>query len=600
MSIMQAMLSGSSALTSYGEAMTVIGNNLANSNTTAFKGSRTTFEDVLIQTVGVSGTRSSTQIGTGVGLSAVDQNMSQGSFNSTNSVLDLSIDGKGYFQLRDENANLATSLLPASSTNDDAFYTRAGDFKKTKEGTLVANNGMILQGWKLKVDGTAESSSVTDVDLSSFETSPPKASTKVTVGVNLSADTPVITDSLHSTYDPNDSSSYNHSTTVRVYDSLGKGHNVDLHFKKLDYEPATITAGTNNSVTFDLSDAATVTFTFTPSAGGTPVIASATGTLAAGSNTVDTSTLTFNNGTLTNGTQYDVSYAPSTGTVMNVVGQNNVAEVPKNSWDWHAVAATEELVKEHQGTGNLTAVDTTTGNVQPIKTGGVLAGYTAGRLEFDEEGKLLREGATPITFNFHDYNTGTTAKAQDILFDFGSAIGTNGDSTNDWSIDSTGTATQYDIGASAVTADSANNTGIDGTVQYAGEFATLGLAQDGYTIGYMDSLSVNQDGKVFGTYTNGQTRPLYQVALVDFDNEAALTQIGSNLFGKTNLSGEPRIGTPQSGRLGNIMNFSLEQSNVDMSSEFVQMISTQRAFQANSRIVTVTDGMLEELIALKR
>lgn len=600
MSIIQAMLAGSSALSNYGEAMTVIGNNLANANTTAFKGSRTTFEDVLIQTVGVSGTRSSTQIGTGVGLAGVDQNMNQGSFSSTNSVIDMAIDGRGYFMVKDPGTDASDVLLPPTSSDEDTFYTRAGDFQQTKSGMLVANNGLVLQGWKMAVDGTLESTTIANVDLSEFETAPPQASTLVDVGLSLSADAQVITDSLHSTYNPNDASSFNHSTTVRVYDSLGKGHNVDLHFKKLADKPAQVAdGGTLGTIDFALTDDASTTFTFTDST-GTTVTADAVSFSAGNNAAFDLSTLTVGGAALalTSGTSYDIGYTVSTGAMAGISGTDSVGEVPRNTWEWHTAVDTDELIAGHKGTGNLTAVDTTTGNVRAVNTTGATAGYQVGRLSFDEQGRLKQEGSTPITFNFYDTATASTAEAQEILFDFGGAIGVNGDSTNDYSKQSTDLV--YNTASSAVTAELTSNTGRDKTVQFAGEFATRELSQNGYSSGFLDNLQVGQDGVVFGTYTNGTSRPMYKIALVDFSNESGLEQIGANLFGKTNISGEPLIGVPQSGRLGSIVNFTLEQSNVDMSNEFVNMISTQRAFQANSRIVSVADGMLEELISLKR
>ncbi|MBF0589727.1 MAG: flagellar hook-basal body complex protein, partial [Magnetococcales bacterium] len=402
MSIMQAMLAGSSALNTYSEAMTVIGNNLANANTTAFKSSRATFEDVLIQTVGISGTRAATQVGTGVGLSAIDQNMTQGAFNSTANVIDLSIDGRGFFEVKDPSpgaADSTTTTLPATSSNEDTFYTRAGDFKQDKSGKLVANNGLILQGWELTTDGIPASSQTADVDLSTFETSPPKASGLVDVGVNFNADEVVITDPLHTTYDPNDPASYNNSTTVRVYDSLGKGHNVDLHFKKLEATPATVNTTVGSAVDFSLSDANTdVTFKFTDAAGNV-VTADAFNFADAGAQTAfDLTQLTTSGNpiALTAGTSYDISYTTSAGSLTNMVGADGVAEVAGNAWSWHAVASSDELVAGDRGTGTYTAVDLN--NARAVDTTGLTAGYETGVLKFDSVGRLLSEGSTPITF----------------------------------------------------------------------------------------------------------------------------------------------------------------------------------------------------------
>ncbi|MGN7610673.1 flagellar hook protein FlgE [Magnetococcales bacterium HHB-1] len=602
MSIMQAMLSGSSALTNYSEAMTVIGNNLANANTTAFKGSRATFEDVLIQTVGVSGTRAATQVGTGVGLASVQQNMSQGSFNTTSSVLDLSIDGKGFFMVKDPDPGSSdpTVLLPPTPTNEDTFYTRAGDFKQTKDGDVVTNSGLVLQGWQLDPDTSLpSSSSTTDINLNTFDTNSPQATGAVSVGLNLSADAEVITNPLYTTYDPNNPATYNHSTTVRVYDDQGVGHNVDLHFKKLavgDGTSYTNTTANTTSISFDSSNIANgsaINVTLTPLNSSTAgSVTYSTTSAASATDTLDLSTATATSGTLTADVKYAISYSSTAGDVLGVSGNDGSVGAVANEWAWHVAVMNEELDSTQQGTGDMVALDLTDSNVQDELTG---AGYTSGRLSFTTAGLLEKEGSTPITFKFAGQTSSSTPSTQEILFDFGSATGDYGDSTNDWNKNTS----QLTYDTSVLTADTGNS-GADGAVQYSGEFATLKLSQDGYSTGYLESLQVSDDGTIYGAYTNGQTQALYQVALVDFENEMALEQIGANLFGETHLSGQALVGQPKSGRLGNLVSFSLEQSNVDMSNEFVRMISTQRAFQANSRIVTVSDGMIEELISLKR
>jgi flagellar hook protein FlgE len=111
---------------------------------------------------------------------------------------------------------------------------------------------------------------------------------------------------------------------------------------------------------------------------------------------------------------------------------------------------------------------------------------------------------------------------------------------------------------------------------------------------------VGVDGAITGSYSNGEVIPLYRVALAKFQNEQKLYKEGGNLFRETRLSGAPITGAPGDNGLGSISPNSLEQSNVDIATEFVRMITTQRGFQANSKVITVTDAMLAELIALKR
>ena len=136
--------------------------------------------------------------------------------------------------------------------------------------------------------------------------------------------------------------------------------------------------------------------------------------------------------------------------------------------------------------------------------------------------------------------------------------------------------------------------------QYASPSTTTFQTQDGYPSGVLRGVSVDEFGVVTGSYSNGQLTPLYQVLLADFPNYYGLNKMGKNLYAESRDSGQPLSGVPQSGRLGSISPSSIEMSNVDLAQEFVKMITTQRAFQANSRVITASDEILAELINIKR
>ena len=125
-------------------------------------------------------------------------------------------------------------------------------------------------------------------------------------------------------------------------------------------------------------------------------------------------------------------------------------------------------------------------------------------------------------------------------------------------------------------------------------------AQDGYASGTLSNVSIDNSGVVHGIYSNGKTLPLYQIAMYDFQNYQGLYREGGNLFSATNDSGEPRLGVAGDNGFGTTRAYNIEQSNVDMTTEFVQMISTQRGFQANSKGITTVDTMLETVIGMKR
>ncbi|MDL2226141.1 flagellar hook-basal body complex protein [Deltaproteobacteria bacterium OttesenSCG-928-M10] len=138
------------------------------------------------------------------------------------------------------------------------------------------------------------------------------------------------------------------------------------------------------------------------------------------------------------------------------------------------------------------------------------------------------------------------------------------------------------------------------TTQYATKSSTVFNGQDGYPAGSLQRVSIGEDGVVTGIYTNGRHQPLYQVALTRFMNPWGLNKIGDNLFEETRYSGAGAMNEPGYGGTGTVLANFLEQSNVDIAEEIVNMIITQRGFQANSKTVTTTDTMLAEVIEMKR
>lgn len=136
--------------------------------------------------------------------------------------------------------------------------------------------------------------------------------------------------------------------------------------------------------------------------------------------------------------------------------------------------------------------------------------------------------------------------------------------------------------------------------QHANESSAEPVAVNGHTSGTLQRFSIDPSGVLMGVYTNGQRKALGQFILAKFDNPMGLEKLGSNFFIDTRNSGEPQIGLPGTTGLGAISGGSLEMSNVDLSMEFTEMITTQRGFQANSRVITTSDEMLQELVNMKR
>ena len=141
---------------------------------------------------------------------------------------------------------------------------------------------------------------------------------------------------------------------------------------------------------------------------------------------------------------------------------------------------------------------------------------------------------------------------------------------------------------------------VKGVTQYASSFTTRAKEQDGYPMGYMEAFSIDNTGNIVGTYSNGVKEPIARVAMAVFTNPGGLDKAGETKFAQSMNSGEANIGEANIGGRGKINAGLLEMSNVDLADQFTDMIVTQRGFQANSRTVTTSDQMIQELLGLKR
>jgi flagellar hook protein FlgE len=138
------------------------------------------------------------------------------------------------------------------------------------------------------------------------------------------------------------------------------------------------------------------------------------------------------------------------------------------------------------------------------------------------------------------------------------------------------------------------------TTQYGADSSMLSSDQNGYASGSLRALSVSGDGVIEGIFTNGQVRNIAQVALARFTAPTELTKMGNNLFAESSASGQPLIGSASTSGRGSINASSLEAGNVDLAEEFVRLIAAQRGFEANTKIITTTDELLQTLMAAKR
>lgn len=230
----------------------------------------------------------------------------------------------------------------------------------------------------------------------------------------------------------------------------------------------------------------------------------------------------------------------------------------------------------------------------------------SGTLTFNGAGQLTDMSAFTTTANTpNDLTTWTPAALTNGVPQFtlnGQAV------TLDLGLHAAGNWTHSPASAAAVGADgtqlpsmgSTATRTATATTAYAGSSSQRSFSQNGYAQGALSTLEVAPDGKVVGSFTNGQSRTLYEIPICRFTSEDGLRREGNNLFSMTNDAGVMDMGTAGTENYGKINAQTLETSNVDMAREMVNMIVTQRGFQSNSKVITTADTMLQKAIELKR
>ncbi|SFL32924.1 flagellar hook protein FlgE [Desulfomicrobium norvegicum] len=551
MGLSASLYSGTSGLKAHGEDMTVIGNNISNVSTIGFKGSRMYFEDALSQQITTAS--GSGQVGRGVSVGTVMGDFSQGSLESTTEATDLAVGGNGFFM-----------VSPAGQEIN--YYTRAGNFRFDEDGYLVNPQGYRLQGWE--VQQTNASASTTgnttaptksgvqiqgvpqDVKLENFQ-SPPQATARIDVIVNVdsasedkSAYTTSPFTSLFNAYDAGEASplteeSYAYQTTIKVYDENGSSHNLTVYMDPVGDENVESEAGGKKYWEYIV--------TVPPGDDNREFWDGVAdpkmkGVLMAG-------TLTFNAaGELENMSAFtinDTTLPPDTLT----------------SWEPADISPTgyPRCTANFLGTSDGSIVGPLSKNIE------------------------INFGLRNKTTTWDPGPAGQNPEASDLGLDNLAALAT---------LDPSDLALINGFDVTDKSALSSTN--------YSTGSTTIFQAQDGYTAGFLQNISVDRDGVITGRYSNGQVLQLFAVTLATFNNNYALYREGGNLFSETRSSGPPITGLANTGGKGSIASNSLEQSNVDLATEFVKMITTEKGFQANSKTITTVDQMLTVLIQLKR
>jgi flagellar hook protein FlgE len=628
---------GLSGLNSSSRSLDVIGNNIANANTTGMKSSRTEFGDLVASSLGAGGSGGA---GIGVAVAAIAQQFTQGNISTTGNSLDVAINGGGFFQL--------------TQTDGSAAYTRDGSFKLDKDGFLKTNSGASVMGYP--TDKTGQSTSVTLQKLQ-LPTSAPiaaSATTAIVAEFNLDARAPIASTvvGVSAKYTSAPITNFDFSalpviptTSVAsgLYTQASSTNPADAFQFKIDgaiasdqlVANATATNLDTDIAAFVAASAGAYTQTGTV-AGGNLVISKADGTDLA-------ITTTFSNGvgspgTTTGGTFAGAINATHTngsianlrtftlagpgGTPMTVNLSTNVTDMaglvtaiqtsPGYATSGQTVAAVgSNLVFTATGTNTPGAVTIGGGTNANFLTAGATsitgvaktaavptprATYGTSLSAYDSQGvampvNLYFTKVTPTTAGTDEwavYDSPTGATVGSLVFDASGKLqsSTVGNLTLTPAFPSI-------VPPFTVTVDFSKAT------QYGAAFAVSNLTQDGYAPGELTGLSIGESGVITTRYSNGQTQSSGQLSLADFRNVQGMAPIGQNAWVSTFASGEPVKGSPGNGRFGALRSGALEDSNVDLTSELVNMMTAQRSYQANAQTIKTQDQIMSTLVNLR-
>ncbi len=601
--MMRSMYSGVAGLKTHQTKMDVIGNNIANVNTVAYKAQSVTFAELMYQTTqsasgpnAITGTGgiNARQIGLGVKSAAINTNIStQGASQTTNNPFDIQITGDAFFIV---------------SNGSENFFTRDGSFYVDGAGNLaMTSNGYNVMGWGVDPETMdIKPDTVQPLRIMSPEnlTYPPEATSKAYLsGIIDKNDTSV-------------TSSSGKNINLQLYDSLGYSYTARLNIKSTDAEGvyalelSAILDSNNEPI-----DITAVNFGDTETIEKETTLSlkngyewSADGKLVDTQNSITHDVVTALE-KLENGGTLEEADNDAIEALLDAYNLESVDELESYGFEFENYNGEKNkgeitlldliLNKEIEFSSTDATDSTSTLNVPAqtilINTEGIsdtgtakanqilLSNLTADTVTID--GFIIEYD--PTTGVFNGINGAVTDNIVELNLANLTVTTPSGEQSKfeNIEIDFSPTTMYNNSGSSTISATSGD---IDG----------LG---SGRKLGEMSGISIQQNGMIYASYDNGQTKLLGQIAVAEFANASGLEKQGDNLYSATLNSGEfDGIGVDITTGGGYMNTGVLEMSNVDLSAEFTEMITTQRGFQANSRIITVSDTLLEELVNLKR
>jgi flagellar hook protein FlgE len=554
--MMTSLFSAVTGMTNHQTRMDVIGDNIANVNTIGFKASRVSFATGFSQLLQAAdkpndstGGKNGIEVGLGMRISSIDRIFNQGNFENTGNRTDLAVQGDGFFVVGD---------------GAGQYYTRSGNFQIDADGALLAGGGRyhVLGRLADKNGVLLRSSAVEAMRLPFGEKDPAKATTNVKYFCNLDANaskTQTYTASI--AFTSNDvpatgateinaldqvTAALNDGDVVTVAGKNQAGHDVSVNF----------VYGTDGTTLQALMDKINSAAGYdAASAAGSKVGLDAAGKMSLRDNlagdSLSTVSMTFNDAA---GSASAMVLPTFVATESGSTGTHSASiNVYDSRGDTHRVEVTftQDVAQTNVWNWNAVVDDGAIDEVNARLNG------NSGRVRFNTDGSLLALEGGPLTFD--------PPGAQGIVINLdGGTVGT-----------------------------------FDGITQFSSPSTTIALNQDGHGMGVLSDFTVDGSGVINGTYSNGITRTLGQVALARFANPSGLQLAGENIYQSSVNSGDPLIGV-DNGNVNQIYSGYLELSTVDLGEQFTDMIIAQRGFQASSRVITVADSLLNEVTQLKR
>ncbi len=541
MSLYGAMFSGVSGLDAQSQALGTIADNIANVNTTGYKATFARFSTLVTQ----QATNNSYSPG-GVQFNSISEVGRQGLLQSSASPTDLAISGEGMF---------VVNAVADPTSSDPYLFTRAGAFEPDQNGNLKNTAGFYLQGWATDASGTPTATNTAVlVSLEPVNVAGVSGSATATSAIELGLNLPA-TGAINST----------EVTNVQVFDSLGVAHDLTFTWTKSalnewDLALKTPTGATNTTIENSsggiLAAAGRLDFASIPTDGQTVVITDGSGPA-----------LTF---------EFDTN--------SSVSGSNIAVDISSSSTTTQVASALLAAYQSSTGDTRLTqgtGADTSTLLFTQSSTGAATVINSTGAAAITQSSNSFTVPATTVSGAALTFNGNGTPSAINIA-----TLRVNNLSSG--ALDS---VISLDLGTVDLS---------DGLTQFSGAYNITFINQNGVQFGTFSGVNISDEGLVVALFDNGETLPIYKIPLVTFANFNGLTAKTGNVYVSSDSSGVPVLRVAKTGSAGAVTSGSLENSTVDLGTEFTNMILAQRAYSATTRIITTADEMLDELIRMKR